>query len=84
MKIMGVYIPDNDGTKTSILAGLIGGAYSTIANINLPTDFWSKLFEATLTAGMCGAAGWVGKLIVQTAYRALKTYFKNRKRKDDE
>lgn len=80
MKLMGIYIPDNDGTKTSIVAGMIGGIWSTIANINLPTDFVSKLLEATLTAGMCGAAGWVGKLIVQTAYRSLKMYFLNRKK----
>ncbi|MGN6418285.1 MAG: hypothetical protein ACTHMC_12385 [Pseudobacter sp.] len=80
MKIMGFHIPDNDGTKESIACGMLGGIYSTLANIYLPTDFWSKLWEAALTAAICGAAGWVGKLVVQTAYRSLKTYFVNRKK----
>jgi len=80
MKLMGFNIPENDGTKVSIAAGLIGGAHSYLANIHVPTDGWSKLIEAVVTALLCGAAGWTGKLVAQTAYRSLKMFFINRKK----
>jgi len=83
MKLMGFNIPDNDGTKESIAAGLIGGAHSYLMNIHLPTDGWAKLLEAVITALLCGAAGWVGKLVAQTGYRSLKTYFLKRKKSKD-
>jgi hypothetical protein len=57
------------------------GVVQYFLNIHLPTDFWSKLFEAGLTAGICGFIGMLGKELFIVARRAFIAYFRHRKKR---
>lgn len=79
-KLMG-WQPEHHDNRLAYLFGFIGALYQSIANINLPTDGWSKLLEAGITAGLCGFAGMVGKWLFEIAKKYLTEYFKSRKNK---
>lgn len=69
----------NGDNKVAYTLGLIGGICQWMMNIQLPTDFWSKLFESAITAAVCGFVGIAGKELYKVARRALIAYFFNRK-----
>ena len=79
MKLMGVQVDQN--TKTGFIAGMVGGIYQWSLNINLPTDFLSKLVEGGITAIVCGFVGMAGKELYQVTQKAFKAYFKGRRKR---
>ena len=62
-------------------AGAIGGVAKYIMNVHLQIEFFSKLFESAITAGVCGFIGIAGKELYVLAKKHLTAYFKNRKNK---
>lgn len=84
MKAMGIHDSgDNLNHDNSIgfISGLIGGIWQSLMNINLPIDFWSKLLEAGITAGVCGFVGVAGKEIFVLIRDSFKEYFGKKDRK---
>lgn len=75
-----MYWQDNN-TKLGFTIGVITGMFKLILNVHLPIEFFSKLFESALTAGVCGLMGVAGKELWVVGKRAFKAYFKNRKNK---
>lgn len=73
--------PENLDNKLSFALGVAGGVVQYMLNIHLPVDFWSKLLEAVITAGLAGFAGMIGKELYVLAKRHLSEYFINRKNK---
>lgn len=73
--------PENSDNRLAYVCGFIGALYQFILNIRLPVDFWSKFLEATVTAGVCGFVGMVGKELFNLAKKYLVAYFKTRKSK---
>jgi hypothetical protein len=72
--------PEHADNKLAYALGFIGALYQWFMNIHLPVDFWSKLIEGVLTAGLCGFAGMAGKWLFQVTRRSVTEYFKNRKK----
>jgi len=75
-----MYWQDNN-TKLGFTIGAITGLYKLILNVHLPIEFFSKLFESSITAAVCGLMGVAGKELWVVAKRAFVAYFKTRKSK---
>lgn len=75
------WTPENMDNKIAFACGVISGVVQYMLNIHLPVDFWSKLLEAVITAGLAGFAGMIGKELFVLAKRHLGAYFNNRKNK---
>lgn len=71
----------DNNTKLGFAIGAVTGMFKLIINIHLPVEFFSKLFESALTAGVCGFIGVAGKELWVVSKRAFIAYFKNRKSK---
>lgn len=80
-KAMGWQPEQQVNNKIGFAFGLIGGVWQFMMNIHLPMDFWSKLIEGVITAGVCGFAGMAGKELFVITRRSLIAYFKTRKSK---
>lgn len=66
--------------RVGFSAGVIGGIVQYFLNIHLEVDFWSKLLQAVLTAGLCGFVGIAGKELFVVLKDSLKEYFKSKKK----
>jgi hypothetical protein len=71
----------DNNTKLGFIIGAITGMFKLILNVHLPIEFFSKLFESAITAGVCGLMGVAGKELWVVGKRALITYFRTRKSK---
>jgi uncharacterized membrane protein YjjP (DUF1212 family) len=71
--------PENLDNKLSFALGVAGGVVQYMLNIHLQVDFWSKLLEAVITAGLAGFAGMIGKELFVLAKRHFGAYFNKRK-----
>lgn len=67
----------HDDTKVGLAAGVIGGLGKYLLQITADASFGEKLFEAAITALICGAAGVGGKEI----YSYIKKKIVKRKSK---
>ena len=74
----------DSNTKFGFIAGMAGGVYQWMLNINLHTGFFSKLMEGAITAVVCGFVGMAGKELYTITMKAIKEYFKKHKTKTDE
>jgi hypothetical protein len=79
-KLMG-WQPEHSDNRLSFLIGSIVGFIQYWLNIQLPTDFPSKLLEGVITAGLAGFAGMGGKWLFEITKKHLTEYFKDRKNK---
>lgn len=87
MKAMGYNGSENQNHDNSIafISGAIGAFYQFLMNIHLNIDFWSKLLESAIMAGVCGFVGVAGKEIFVLLRDSFKEYFgKNKKMTDDD
>lgn len=84
MKQLMGWQPEHSDNRLSFFIGSIVGFIQYWLNIHLPTDFWSKLLEGVITAGLCGFAGMVGKELFKIIKVYLIGYFRNRKNVKDE
>lgn len=75
--------PGND-SKLGFFAGIVGGIYQYYMNIHLDIDFWSKLLESAVTAGICGFVGVAGKEIFAVLKTSIVEYIRGRKAKKNE
>jgi hypothetical protein len=75
-----MYWQENN-TKLGFTIGAITGVFKLMLNIHLPIEFFSKLFESAITAGVCGLMGVAGKELWVVAKRSFTAYFKTRKSK---
>jgi hypothetical protein len=73
--------PESVDNRIAFITGVVAGLYQFLLNIHLPTDFWSKLIEAAITAAVCGFVGVLGKELYKLVRNSLQTYFRNRKNK---
>lgn len=71
----------DNNTKLGFAIGAITGFIKLWMNVHLQIEFFSKLFESALTAGVCGLMGVAGKELWVVGKRAFISYFKNRKSK---
>lgn len=87
MKTMGLDGSENHQNHDNSIAyisGVIGAFYQFLMNIHLDIDFWSKLLEAAITAGVCGFVGVAGKEIFVLIKDSFKEYFSREKDKKNE
>ena len=66
-------------TRLGCAIGVVTGMMQFFLNINLPLNFWSKFFEAGITAAFCGFCGVAGKYLFNVSFKAMKAYFKRRR-----
>lgn len=52
-----------NGMLWGIIPGAGGGLYDYFIQIHIDAAFWQKLFEAGITALICGILGAIGKWI---------------------
>lgn len=82
MKTMGWQQGNNSSNNgLAFFSGIIGGIIQFFMNIHLNVDFWPKLVEAAITAGVCGFLGIAGKEIFVLGRDAMKEWLKERKSK---
>jgi hypothetical protein len=86
MKTMGLNGSEHQNHDNSIayISGAIGAFYQFLMNIHLDIDFWSKLLEAAITAGVCGFVGVAGKEIFVLLRDSFREYFGKGKDKKNE
>jgi len=70
---------DNNNNKLGFTIGAITGVFKLLLNVHLQIEFFSKLFESAVTAGVCGLMGVAGKELWVVGKRAFTAYFRNRK-----
>jgi hypothetical protein len=73
--------PEGADNRLSFTIGSIAGFIQYMLNIHLPIDFWSKLLEGVITAGVAGFAGMGGKWLFEITKKYLTEYFQTRKNK---
>lgn len=77
------YHNENQSTNNPLafISGVVGGIVQYFMNIHLNIDFWSKLLESAITAGVCGFVGIAGKEIFVVLKESILDYFKSPKKK---
>lgn len=79
MKLMGHHLEDGNN-KLGFAIGVVTGVFQFFLKINVPTDFWSKLLGASITAGVCGFVGVMGKELFVIAKNSFVEYYRARKK----
>lgn len=77
------------GEKGAFILGAIIGLFKwgwdasryAILGIHFQADFSTTLVQGILLAGLGGAAGWVGRKVMMTAWYYTKEYFDARKKR---
>ena len=64
----------------SVMAGVIGGGFRYLADA--APDYLATLFQASLTALVCGAAGYVGKELIVVIIKKITGKKTNTDEKD--
>jgi hypothetical protein len=79
MKLMGHQFEDGNN-RLGFAIGVVTGVIQFFLKIDVPTDFWSKLLGASITAGVCGFVGVMGKELFVIAKNNFLQYFRARKK----
>jgi hypothetical protein len=79
MKLMGHQFEDGNN-RLGFGIGVVTGVVQFFLKIDVPTDFWSKLLGASITAGVCGFVGVMGKELFVLAKNNLIEYIRAKKK----
>jgi hypothetical protein len=63
-------------TFTGCICGIIGGGWKYLSQIPFEKDFGIRLFEASITAFLCGLLGVAGKHLFTYMLKKITAHFK--------